>query len=69
MIIDKGMLEKELASLRQQEQEHLSDLVAVKGAIQFCEELIERASKEEPVKEAGPQLVPDKEESPSLVEG
>lgn len=65
MNIDKAMLEKELISLRQQEQEHLSALSAVSGAMQFCQELIERASEPEPVKESGPQLVPDKTESPA----
>ena len=34
------MLEAQLASLRVQEQEHLADLLAVRGAIQFCESLI-----------------------------
>jgi len=57
MALSKEKLESHLVTLRKQEAEHLANLQAVNGAIQFCENLIAAEGQEE--KKAGPVLVPD----------
>ena len=62
-MIDKQFLEAELAELRKQIQEHLDNINAVQGAIQYCQSLINKLDKEssaslaEQSQDTKPQLV------------
>lgn len=51
MTITKERLENELEQLRRQEQNHIANLQAVNGAIQFCLHLIQQSdiADEQPV--------------------
>ena len=67
MSIRREQLEAQLQALRQQEQQHLSNLQAVNGAIQLCEQLIAMVDSptERPNGEAKLALVPDSVPKPA----
>ena len=46
MPVTKEQLDSQLASLQSQEQEHMGDLLATRGAIQFCLALLALETKE-----------------------
>ena len=57
-MLSKETLQKNLETLRQQEQEHMGNLLGVRGAIQLCEHFLSLEAEESPSPADGSQSNP-----------